>query len=97
MPLVAVSARSNSALQTHSSQLVRRRIVTHFTGGLEGLLRVVFVLRWRGYQVHTLSFDLRDGVTESSLLCTVMLASEHVDLLVARLRRLPSVVSAELA
>lgn len=79
-----------------SLYLVRRRIATYFTGGVEGILNLVFVLQQRGYKVHDLSVDVRDGVRESSMVCTVMVTNDDIDLLLERLRQLPSVVSAEL-
>lgn len=76
--------------------LVRRRIATYFTGGIEGILNLVSALRQRGYKVHDLSVDIRDGVRESSMVCTVMVTNDDIDLLLENLRRLPSVVSSEL-
>lgn len=79
-----------------SSSLVRRRIATHFTGGVDGVHALTTVLRQQGCKVHELSVDVGDGVRESSMLCTVMMPTDDVDALLERLRRLPSVVSSEL-
>jgi hypothetical protein len=72
-----------------------RPIVAHVTGGLDGVLRVVTLLRGRTYRVRDLDVALREGVLESRIGCTVFLAPAQTDLLLARLRRMPSVVSAE--
>lgn len=82
--------------QTRPAMLVRRRIVTYFTGGVDGVLTLTSVLRQEGCKVHELSVDVRDGVRESSMLCTVMMPNDDVDALLERLRLLTSVVSAEL-
>jgi len=79
-----------------SALLVRRRIATYFVGGIEGIPGLVDVLARDGSIVHDLSMDVRDGVTESSMVCAVLVAADEVDLLLERLRLLPSVVSAEL-
>lgn len=81
---------------TRSPFFVRRRIATHFTGGIEGIATLVAVLRHHDSKVHDLSVDVRDGVMESSMECTVMVTNDDVDLLLERLRALPSVVSSEL-
>jgi hypothetical protein len=77
------------------SLLVRRRIATYFTGGVDGIPHLVGTLADR--RVHELSVDIRDGVRESSMHCSVLLPDEETEPLLDRLRRLPSVVSAELA
>ena len=76
--------------------LVRRRIATHFTGGVDGVLTLTSTLRQQGCKVHELSVDVRDGVRESSMLCTVMMPTDDVESLLDLLRLLPSVVSSEL-
>jgi hypothetical protein len=76
---------------------VRRRIATYFVGGVEEIPRLVGLLPKQGCSVHELSLDIRDGVEESSLVCTIMLPAGEIELLLARLRELPAVVSAELA
>lgn len=78
------------------SYLVRRRIATYFTGGVDGILNLALELRQRGYKVHDLSVDIRDGVTESSMVCTVMVTNDDIEPLLASLRELSSVVSSEL-
>lgn len=77
--------------------LVRRRIATYFTGGAEQVPSLIGALSQQGRTVHELSVDIRDGVRESSMVCAVLLPGEEIDLLLARLRELPAVVSAELA
>jgi hypothetical protein len=72
-----------------------RSVTAHVTGGLDGALRVVTMLRGRDYRVRDLVLNVREGVVESLLTCTVVLTSADLDLLVARLQRLPAVVSAE--
>ncbi|MQA63211.1 MAG: hypothetical protein GEU86_17345 [Actinophytocola sp.] len=96
MSLNHVSASPSYAPSTQPSFLVRRRIATYFTGGIEGILNLISVLRQRGYKVHDLSVDIRDGVRESSMACTVMVTNDDIDLLLEHLRQLPSVVSSEL-
>lgn len=75
---------------------VRRRIATYFTDGVDGMVNLAATLQQRGYAVHDLSVDIRDGVTESSMECTVMVGNDDVDGLLDGLRQLPSVVSSEL-
>jgi hypothetical protein len=79
------------------SLLVRRRIATYFTGGVDGIPALVGTLSEQGRIIHELSVDIRDGVRESNLACAVLLPGDEVDGLLDRLRELPSVVSAELA
>lgn len=78
-----------------SSLLVRRRVATYFVGGVEEIPGLVGLLPQRGI-VHELSVDIRDGVKESSMVCTIMLPGEEIELLLTRLRELPAVVSSEL-
>lgn len=74
---------------------VRRRITTYFTGGVDGLLTVSATLQQAGCQVQDLSVDMHDGVAESSMVCTVMIADGGIDQLLGSLRGLPTVVSSE--
>jgi hypothetical protein len=69
-----------------------RSVAAHVTGGLDGALRVITLLRGRQYRVRDLHVDVRDGA--SRVTCTVVLTATDLDLLVARLQRLPAVVSA---
>jgi hypothetical protein len=80
---------------TRPAMLLRRRIATYFVGGADRIPALVRALD--GHLVHELSVDIKDGVRESSMVCAVLLAPEETDLLLDRLRALPSVVSAELA
>lgn len=67
----------------------------HVTGGLDGALRVVAMLRGRRYRVRDLSVDVREGVVESRITCTIVLTTNETTLLLERLRRLPVVVAAD--
>ncbi|RZQ63928.1 hypothetical protein [Amycolatopsis suaedae] len=80
-----------------TTSLVRRRIATYFTGGVDQVPGLVGTLAQHGLKVHELSVDIRDGVRESSMMCAVLLPGEEVEPLLARVRDLPAVVSAELA
>lgn len=80
---------------TRSAMLLRRRIATYFVGGAEEIPALVSALA--GHLVHELSVDIKDGVRESSMVCAVLLAAEETEPLLARLRELTAVVSAELA
>lgn len=71
-----------------------RRIVVHLTDGLDGVLRVLVVLRQRAYHLRDVAVDVREGVVESRLECTVLLSGGEVDLLLARLHRTSVVTSA---
>lgn len=95
MSLTTEHAPSYTA-PARSSMLVRRRIATYFVGGIDKIPGLVDALAHRGYIVHDLSVDVRDGVKESSMRCAVLVADGEVELLLERLRRLPSVVSSEL-
>ncbi|GEL24310.1 hypothetical protein PSU4_32640 [Pseudonocardia sulfidoxydans NBRC 16205] len=72
-----------------------RRVTAYVAGGLDGVLRVVTMLRGRRYKVRDLSVEVCDGVVESVVSCTVALTADEAALLVERLRRMPAVVSAE--
>jgi hypothetical protein len=82
---------------SRSSLLVRRRIATYFVGGVEEVPALVAALAQHGRIVHELSVDIRDGVRESSMVCTVLLPGDEIEHLLARLRELPAIVSSELA
>ncbi|MBO0849522.1 MAG: hypothetical protein J2P20_08675 [Pseudonocardia sp.] len=72
-----------------------RAVVVYVTGGLDGVLRVMTLLRERAYRVRDVDVDVHEGVLESRVGATAYLTSEEADLLLARLRRMPVVVSAE--
>lgn len=72
-----------------------RSVVAHVTGGLDGVLRVVAMLRGRVYRVRDLQVEVREGIAESRVDCTALLTPAEIDLLLARLRRMPVVASAE--
>jgi hypothetical protein len=65
-------------------------VTASVTGGLDGVLRVMTLLRGRHYRVR----DLHVHVDEGRVTCAVLLTPADRDLMLARLRRLPSVVSA---
>ncbi|WP_433506608.1 hypothetical protein ACQP04_09055 [Pseudonocardia halophobica] len=65
------------------------------TGGLDGVQRVVTLLRGRGYPVRGLTADLADDDT-GALGVRLPLTAEEAELLVARLHRLPAVLHATL-
>ncbi|WP_033288649.1 hypothetical protein [Amycolatopsis jejuensis] len=79
------------------AMLVRRRIATYFVGGIDQIPGLVSALTQHGRLVHELSVDVREGVREASMVCTVLVAPDALDGLLGCLRDLPSVVSAELA
>jgi hypothetical protein len=65
------------------------------SGGLDGVQRVVTLLRGRGYPVRGLTADL--GADETAAVgLTVPLTADEAALLVARLHRLPAVLCATL-
>lgn len=72
-----------------------RAVVVYVTGGLDGVLRVMTLLRGRAYRVRDVEVDVREGVVESRVGATAYLTGVEADLLLARLRRMPVVVSAE--
>ncbi|TNC25843.1 hypothetical protein [Amycolatopsis alkalitolerans] len=87
---------STTAPPRRPALLVRRRIATYFLGGVTEIPCLVGALAKQGCAVHELSVDIRDGVRESAMICTVMAPGEEIELLLARLRGLPAVVSSEL-
>ena len=89
---VMLSDRPATPAVTYPSH---RRVTAYVTGGLDGVLRVVTMLRGRGYKVRDLSVEVCDGVVESAVSCTVALTAAEATLLVERLRRMPAVVSAD--
>jgi hypothetical protein len=72
-----------------------RCVTTHVTDGLDGVLRVMIVLRGRQYRLRDLSINVQEGVVASTVSATVLLGAEEHGLLLNRLRRVPSVLSAE--
>ncbi|PXY22785.1 hypothetical protein [Prauserella muralis] len=91
-----VSPSSQRIPAARPSFPVRRRIATYFTGGVDGLLTLSATLQQGGCKVHDLAVDIHDGVAESSMVCTVLIADGGVEPLLERLRTLPAVVSSEL-
>ncbi|TVT52166.1 hypothetical protein FNH05_13375 [Amycolatopsis rhizosphaerae] len=82
---------------SRSSLLVRRRITTYFVGGVQEIPNLVAALAQRGHSVHELSVDIREGVRESSMVCTILLPGDAIEPLLDYLRELPAVVSSDLA
>ncbi|MGY6653606.1 hypothetical protein ACXIZN_15670 [Amycolatopsis sp. TRM77291] len=72
-----------------------RSLTVHVTDRLEGAARVVMLLRASSYRVRDMTVEVREGVVESSVQCTVWLDQDDVETLLRRLRRTPGVVSAE--
>jgi len=72
-----------------------RRVAVRAIGGVDGLFRIVGLLRERRYRVRDMSVDVREGVVESTVRCTVLLNGDDLGLLLHRLRRLPQVVLAD--
>jgi hypothetical protein len=82
-----------SAALALPADLVSPTVRALVTGGLDGALRVVGLLRARRYEVSALAFA--DGGGDlATFTCTVALEPGEVALLVARLQRLPSVLTA---
>ena len=72
-----------------------RCVTTHVTDGLDGVLRVMTLLRGRQYRLRDLSINVQEGVVASTVSATVLLGAEEHGLLLNRLRRVPSVLSAD--
>lgn len=89
MDLMSRAPLADTAARIH----LRHDIVT--ADGIDGVFRVATALREHGYRVRDFTADVREGVVLSSLTCTVYLTSEESDLLMNRLRQVPSVVSVE--
>jgi hypothetical protein len=70
-----------------------RSLTAHVTGGLDGALRVLAMLRGRAYRVRDLDLEVREA-GPSRVTCTVVVTAPDLDLLLARLQRMPAVVSA---
>jgi len=91
-----MTAFSTAPYRPATAMLIRRRIATYFVGGIEQIPGLVAELGRHG-RVHELSVDVREGVRESSLVCTVLVGADTLDTLLTELRDLDAVVSAELA
>ena len=96
MSATTFSAFSAAPYRPATAMLVRRRIATYFVGGIEQIPGLVAELAQHG-KVHELSVDVREGVRESSLVCTVLVDAEALETLLDDLRAREAVVSAELA
>ncbi|MFD2473488.1 hypothetical protein [Amycolatopsis silviterrae] len=89
-------SRSTMSVAVPSPEFpVYRAVTAHVTGGLAGALRVMTLLHGRRYPVRNLDVDVREGVVESRVSCTLLLTAGETGLLLERLRRIPVVVSAE--
>jgi hypothetical protein len=58
-------------------------------------MRVISLLRGRQYRLRDLSINVQEGVVASTVSATVLLGAQEHTLLLNRLRRVPSVVSAD--
>lgn len=74
---------------------MHRNVTVQVTGGLDGVVRIATMLRGRRYRVRDLAVDVREGVVVSEVRATVVLTASETALLLERLRRLATVVSAE--
>ncbi|UMP00075.1 ACT domain-containing protein [Amycolatopsis sp. EV170708-02-1] len=83
------------APRSHRGFPAYRSLTVHVTDRLDGAARVVMLLRARSYRVRDMTVEVREGVVESRVQCTVWLGRDDVELLLCRLRRMPGVVSAE--
>ncbi|MFC9250429.1 hypothetical protein [Amycolatopsis thailandensis] len=86
---------SSSAVTKAAEFPAYRSLTAHVVGGLNGVLRVVALLHGRRYAVRGLEVEVREGVVESRVGCTVLLTEAECLLLLQRLRRVPAVVAAE--
>ena len=72
----------------------RTDVEVEVCGGLEGAVRVLSMLRARRYRVLTIEVDLQAGSAGRALVvCELDLAQRGVRMLLARLERMPTVVS----
>jgi hypothetical protein len=85
-----MTAVALAPLPTPADRPLYCSVTAAVTGGLDGALRVMTLLRGRRYRVR----DLGVHVDEGRVTCTVLLTPADLDLLLARLRRLPAVLSA---
>lgn len=93
---VSSSQPVTSALVDSSNRFPIHRSLTAFvTSGLAGVIRVLMLLHSRRYLVADVRVQVREGVLESRVSCTVLLTPSQNDLLLERLRRIPVVVSAD--
>lgn len=69
----------------------RHEIVS--TGGMGGVLRVGAALASCGYAVRDFAVDVREGISHSSITCTVALTKDETVDFAERLVSLPEVVS----
>jgi hypothetical protein len=98
MPTVAPVARHTSQDARTSDPAPLRLVTVEVDGGLDGVLRVATLLRGRAYDVRHLSVAIDPGSADGSRVrCAVALPEGAGYTLLERLRRLPSVLSAELA
>ncbi|GAB3574651.1 hypothetical protein GCM10027445_35860 [Amycolatopsis endophytica] len=73
---------------------VHRSFDAFVTNGLAGVVRVLMLLHSRRYAVTNLRIDVREGVVESRVSCSVSVTPAQNALLLEQLRRIPVVVSA---
>ncbi|MGH3568862.1 MAG: hypothetical protein ACRDRH_23115 [Pseudonocardia sp.] len=78
--------------RTYIPRLHRRHeIVT--TGGMDGVLQVAAMLA--DHPVRDFAADVREGVTYSSVTCTISLTNDECGCLVDRLLTVPAVISVD--
>ena len=65
------------------------------TGGMPGVVALASSLSDLGYRVPDFSVDVHEGVTCSSVSCTVALATGEIEAFAEAVRLLPGVQSAE--
>ncbi|MFJ9567916.1 hypothetical protein ACIRQQ_48880 [Streptomyces fuscichromogenes] len=90
-PYAVGTSTANDDVRTPDSPLPRS-VVTRVTGALDGVTRVVTMLRARGYVVRNLKADIQETL-DSEIRATVDLTAGQTDLLLERLRRLAIVVN----
>lgn len=71
----------------------RHEIVT--TGGVDGVLRIGAALATCGYRVRDFAAEVREGITYSSVTCTVSLSSAESETFAQQLAAVPTVVSVD--
>lgn len=92
---VASAVHSRTESRTAPEFPVHRAITVHVTGGFDGSLRVLVMLRGRRYRVRDLAVEVYEGVVQSRIDCTITLSAAETRLLLERLRRIPVVVTAD--
>lgn len=76
-------------------EAAHRSVTVGVTGGLDGVVRIAMMLRGRRYEVHAFAAQIDDDVLGSEVRFIVVLTGQEMSLLLDRLRREPSVISAD--